>query len=69
MQAQSRRPPVAVVVDDDVVVRALLFAVLRNAGFACVAAGTGMEGIVAVGEHQPILTSLDVGSPGSMVSR
>ena len=64
MQTASRQPPVAVVVDDDVVVRALLSAVLNDAGFRCVGAGTGMEGIVAVGEHQPILTILDVGLPG-----
>ena len=54
----------AVVIEDDADVRNLLMAILHEAGFTCVAAGTGIEGINAVREHQPILTTLDVSLPG-----
>lgn len=54
----------AVVIEDDADVRNLLSAILKEAGFSCVAAGAGVEGINAVREHQPILTTLDVSLPG-----
>jgi DNA-binding response OmpR family regulator len=54
----------AVVIEDDADVRNLLAAILNEAGFTCVPAGTGVEGINAVREHQPILTTLDVSLPG-----
>ena len=54
----------AVVIEDDADVRNLLMAILHEAGFTCVAAATGIEGINAVREHQPILTTLDVSLPG-----
>jgi len=54
----------AVVIEDDVDVRNLLTAILAEAGFVCVPAATGVEGINAVREHQPILTTLDVSLPG-----
>ena len=54
----------AVVIEDDADVRNLLSAILNEAGFHCVPAATGVEGINAVREHQPILTTLDVSLPG-----
>ena len=54
----------AVVIEDDADVRNLLSAILNEAGFVCVPAATGVEGINAVREHQPILTTLDVSLPG-----
>lgn len=52
------------VIEDDVDVRNLLAAILAEAGFTCVPAASGIEGINAVREHQPILTTLDVSLPG-----
>lgn len=54
----------AVIIEDDADVRNLLMAILHEAGFSCVAAPNGLEGINAVREHQPILTTLDVSLPG-----
>ena len=55
---------VAVVIEDDADIRNLLQAILAQAGFTCFAAEAGDEGIEAVREHQPILTTLDVSLPG-----
>lgn len=54
----------AVVIEDDADVRNLLTAILREAGFTCTAAPNGLEGINAVREHRPILTTLDISLPG-----
>lgn len=54
----------AVVIEDDADVRNLLAAILNEAGFHAVPAATGIEGINAVREHDPILTTLDVSLPG-----
>jgi DNA-binding response OmpR family regulator len=54
----------AVVIEDDADVRNLLSAILNEAGFVCIPAATGVEGINAVREHRPILTTLDVSLPG-----
>jgi DNA-binding response OmpR family regulator len=55
---------VAVVIEDDADIRNLLRAILAQAGFTCYTAETGDEGIEAVREHQPILTTLDISLPG-----
>lgn len=55
---------VAVVIEDDADIRNLLEAILDQAGFTCFAAASGAEGILAVREHQPILTTLDISLPG-----
>ena len=55
---------IAVVIEDDEDVRNLLAAILHEAGFNCFSAATGVDGINAVREHQPILTTLDVSLPG-----
>nr|WP_294690293.1 response regulator transcription factor [uncultured Friedmanniella sp.] len=55
---------VAVVIEDDADIRNLLGAILTQAGFTCYAAETGAEGIAAVRQHQPIITTLDISLPG-----
>ena len=55
---------IAVVIEDDVDIRNLVTAILREAGFTCVAAEDGFEGIEAVREHKPVLITLDVRMPG-----
>lgn len=55
---------VAVIIEDDADIRNLLEAVLTQAGFVSHAAGTGPDGVAAVEEHQPIITTLDISLPG-----
>jgi DNA-binding response OmpR family regulator len=55
---------VAVIIEDDADIRNLLRAILAQAGFTCYTAEAGDEGIEAVREHQPILTTLDISLPG-----
>lgn len=54
----------AVVIEDDADVRNLLAAILNEAGFRAITAATGIDGINAVRQHDPILTTLDVSLPG-----
>ncbi len=54
----------AVIVEDDPDVRSLLDEVFRAAGFRTVLAGSGIEGVVAVAEHDPVITTLDINLPG-----
>ncbi|SEB92475.1 DNA-binding response regulator, OmpR family, contains REC and winged-helix (wHTH) domain [Paramicrobacterium humi] len=55
---------VAVIIEDDDDISALLDAILTQAGFTTVIATTGAEGVEAVREHSPVVTTLDVGLPG-----
>jgi DNA-binding response OmpR family regulator len=55
---------VAVIIEDDADIGNLLAAVLAEAGFESHQATTGVEGIEAVKEHDPILTTLDISLPG-----
>lgn len=55
---------IAVVIEDDADIRNLLEAILAQAGFTCYTASDGVEGIAAVRQYQPILTTLDVSLPG-----
>jgi DNA-binding response OmpR family regulator len=57
-------PRVAVVIEDDPGARDVITAVLVRAGFTCVVATTGTDGVQAVQQHHPILTTLDIGLPG-----
>jgi DNA-binding response OmpR family regulator len=55
---------VAVIIEDDADIRHLLEAILDQAGFRCYAVETGADGIQAIRDHAPILTTLDVSLPG-----
>ncbi len=55
---------VAVVIEDDPDIRALLAEVLENAGFTAFSAGNGEAGLELVREHDPVVTTLDVSMPG-----
>jgi DNA-binding response OmpR family regulator len=55
---------VAVVVEDDEDIRALLATVLEQAGFAVEAASTGAAAVDLVRANDPVVTTLDVGLPG-----
>jgi DNA-binding response OmpR family regulator len=57
-------PRLAVIIEDDTDIRNLLEAILSQAGFTCEARDSGLAGIEAVREFQPILTTLDVSLPG-----
>jgi DNA-binding response OmpR family regulator len=57
-------PRVAVVIEDDADIRNLLEAILGQAGFACHSAENGPDGIEAIRQHEPILTTLDISLPG-----
>ena len=54
----------AVIIEDDPDVRSLLDEVFCAAGFRTVLAGTGLEGVAAVAEHSPVITTLDINLPG-----
>lgn len=54
----------AVVIDDDADVRDLLVQVLTSAGFSVVSVDNGYDGVEAVIEHAPTITTLDVNMPG-----
>lgn len=54
----------AVVIEDDPDIRALLVDVFDAAGFRTIAADNGLDGVRAVEEHEPIITTLDINLPG-----
>ncbi|MFD5215177.1 response regulator transcription factor [Microbacterium sp. NPDC058345] len=55
---------VAVVIEDEPDIRALLAEVLEEAGFDVHTAGTGLDGIELVRRVDPVVTTLDVSMPG-----
>ncbi|MGV9192870.1 response regulator transcription factor [Microbacterium sp. MC2] len=55
---------VAVVIEDDPDIRALLTEVLESAGFTAFSAGNGEAGLKLVREHDPVVTTLDISMPG-----
>lgn len=55
---------IAVVVEDDDDVRTSLTEVLEQSGFAVHATASGLDGVQAVREHNPIIVTMDVGLPG-----
>lgn len=57
-------PKTAVIVEDDPDVRHLLAEVLEAAGFSTVSVGNGIDGVRAVLNYQPLITTLDVNMPG-----
>lgn len=54
----------AVIVEDDPEVRHLLIDVLESAGFSTVSVGNGIDGVRAVAQYKPMITTLDVNMPG-----
>lgn len=54
----------AVVIEDDDAVREILLDVFESAGFTAVGAANGMDGVARVGEHSPLITTVDVNMPG-----
>ncbi len=54
----------AVIIDDDPDVRDLLVEILTSAGFEVISANNGIDGVRAVLEHDPVITTLDVNMPG-----
>ena len=54
----------AVIIEDDPDVRDLIDVVLTQSGFRTVLAEDGFEGVEAVREHNPLITTLDVNMPG-----
>jgi DNA-binding response OmpR family regulator len=54
---------IAVVVEDDDDVRTSLTEVLQQSGFAVHATVSGIEGVEAVREHNPVVVTMDVGLP------
>lgn len=53
----------AVVIEDDGDIRFLLEVTLGQAGFAVTSAATGREGVAAVREQEPVVTTLDISLP------
>ncbi|WP_028266023.1 response regulator transcription factor [Arthrobacter sp. MA-N2] len=54
---------IAVVVEDDEDVRGILEEVLRQSGFTVHTSSSGIEGVEAVREHNPVIIIIDVGLP------
>jgi len=54
----------AVIIEDDSDIRHLLEQVLTQAGFLTVSAANGEDGVRAVAQHDPVVTTLDVNMPG-----
>ena len=54
----------AVIIEDDPDIRGLLETVLSQAGFETVSAGNGIDGVAAVRQFDPVVTTLDVSLPG-----
>lgn len=63
MSAEPERR-VAVIIEDDADIRNLLSALLNEAGFETHLTSSGPDGLEAVREHDPILTTLDISLPG-----
>jgi len=64
MSAASTPALVAVIIEDDPGVRSLLDEVFLAAGFETVLAGSGPEGLAAIEQRQPVITTLDINLPG-----
>ena len=54
---------VCLVIEDDWDIRDLISAILTRAGFEVHAVASGAEGVVAAGDLDPVLVTLDIGLP------
>ena len=64
MTAATAPALVAVIIEDDPGVRSLLDEVFLAAGFETILAGSGLEGLAAIEQHRPVITTLDINLPG-----
>lgn len=64
MTADSETTLVAVIIEDDPDVRSLLDEVFLAAGFTTILTGSGMDGLAAIEQHRPVITTLDINLPG-----
>ena len=64
MEFAPDEPRVAVIIEDEDDIRELLETILAQAGFRTITTRSGVEGIRAVHEHSPLVTTLDVSMPG-----
>ncbi|UTT53923.1 response regulator transcription factor [Microbacterium maritypicum] len=64
MTSTSTPALVAVIIEDDPDVRSLLDEVFLAAGFETILTGSGVEGLAAVEQHHPVITTLDINLPG-----
>ncbi|MDO8383307.1 MAG: response regulator transcription factor [Microbacterium sp.] len=62
--SNAARPKTAVVIEDDADIRALVVQVFQSAGLETTAVANGLDGVEAVIQHQPVVTTLDVSMPG-----
>ena len=60
----SERQKIAVVIEDDPEIRALVVEVFESAGLRAIAVDNGVDGVEAVRTHQPAITTLDVNMAG-----
>lgn len=54
----------AVVIEDDEVVRELLVDIFESAGFEAFGAANSADGVEAVLQHEPLITTVDINMPG-----
>jgi two-component system OmpR family response regulator len=64
MTSGSGAALVAVIIEDDPDVRSLLDEVFLAAGFETILTGSGPEGLTAIEQHHPVITTLDINLPG-----
>jgi two-component system OmpR family response regulator len=62
--SDSQAAKTAVIIEDDPDIRHLLVEVLEAGGFSTVSVGNGIDGVTAVQNYQPLITTLDVNMPG-----
>ena len=55
--------PVVVVIDDSPTIRKILELTLQRLGFKVHGAASGVTGLAAIAEHQPVLIFLDIVLP------
>lgn len=58
--------PAILVVEDEMLLRAMLSEILRDAGYAVIEAGSGDEAMTILSEQSPDLIVTDVRMPGSI---
>ncbi|MFJ6534114.1 response regulator transcription factor [Microbacterium sp. NPDC091662] len=64
MTTATDRALVAVIIEDDPDVRSLLEEVFLAAGFETILTGSGLDGLAAIEQHHPVITTLDINLPG-----